>query len=206
MKINLELLKKDFPREAYSKDISRGFELTSIKAAFVTERLNDVFGLCGTGWKYSFTKFREEQGEIGVKVTLWYRKENGEWSEPISQVGGKRIVKTNVTDARKSAITDGLTKIASLLGIGHNVFKGLVKLGSPTKYPVKEYPTQAGKTVSVKPASDAQKRKIFATAKGFGVTADEIKGIVKGKYNLKSFNDLTVSQASETIEGMVDAK
>ena len=123
-----EILKKDFPPEALSADSSRGFTLTSIKAAFVIERLNDVFGLCGTGWKYEFTNFKEPkngEGEIGVKVTLHYQKEDGEWSEPISHIGGKKIVRGNLTDARKSAITDGLTKIASMLGIGHKVFKGL---------------------------------------------------------------------------------
>jgi hypothetical protein len=34
------------------------------------------------------------------------------------------------TDARKSAVTDGLTKAASMLGIGHEVFKGLVRVGA----------------------------------------------------------------------------
>ena len=33
------------------------------------------------------------------------------------------------TDARKSAVTDGLTKAASMLGIGHHVFKGQVRVG-----------------------------------------------------------------------------
>ena len=34
-----------------------------------------------------------------------------------------------MTDARKGAITDGLTKAASMLGVGHEVFKGLVRTG-----------------------------------------------------------------------------
>jgi hypothetical protein len=34
------------------------------------------------------------------------------------------------TDARKSAVTDGLTKAASMIGVGHEVFKGLVRAGS----------------------------------------------------------------------------
>jgi len=126
-----KLLKKDFPKEALSADTSRGFQLTSIKAAYVIERLNDVFGLCGEGWKYKFSKFKEPEdgeGEVGVKVSLWYRKLDGEWSEPISYVGGKKVVRGNITDARKSAITDGITKIASMLGIGHSVFKGKVKV------------------------------------------------------------------------------
>jgi len=34
------------------------------------------------------------------------------------------------TDARKSAVTDGLTKAASMIGVGHQVFKGLVRVES----------------------------------------------------------------------------
>ena len=137
-----EKLKADFPEEAYSADNSRGFELTSIKAAYVIERLNEVFGLCGTGWKYEVSKFDNalddttgSVAEVGVKVKLWYKMENGEWSEPITHVGGKRVVKGNYTDARKSAITDGLTKIASMLGVGHKAFKGLIRAKEGNEQP-----------------------------------------------------------------------
>ena len=34
-----------------------------------------------------------------------------------------------MTDARKGAITDGLTKAASMIGVGHDVFKGKVRVG-----------------------------------------------------------------------------
>jgi hypothetical protein len=47
----ISALRASFPAEALSADTSRGFELTSIKAAFVVERLNEVFGPCGTGWR-----------------------------------------------------------------------------------------------------------------------------------------------------------
>ena len=46
----LQAIKAPFPPEVLSSDTSRGFELTSIKAAFVIERLNEVFGRCGVGW------------------------------------------------------------------------------------------------------------------------------------------------------------
>jgi hypothetical protein len=124
-----ELLKKDFPAEALSKDTSRGFELTSIKAAYVVERLNDVFGI--GGWAYTFTSFEQIGDEVCTTVTLVI-KDKMEGHESIhehnllkiSNAGGKRVINNNITDARKSAITDGLTKCASFLGIGHKVFKG----------------------------------------------------------------------------------
>lgn len=135
-------LKSELPLVAYSSDRSRGFELTSIKAAYVFERFNEAFGLLGDGWKYTFTKFKErtigEEGsekvsEIGVKVTLRYKKPDGEWSEKISHIGGKKVIKGNLTDARKSAITDALTKIGGMLGVGELAFKGLVSMDTVNK-------------------------------------------------------------------------
>ena len=157
----IQAIKSPFPPEALSKDTSRGFELTSIKAAFVIERLNDVFGPCGVGWRYVHSPFEMAQAnsgkiEIVTEVALQYRfnasndctgcdqvvwdvqandwafrkgASNNDWSEPIFACGGKMAGggSAPTTDARKSAVTDGLTKAASMLGIGHNVFKGQVR-------------------------------------------------------------------------------
>jgi hypothetical protein len=38
-----------------------------------------------------------------------------------------------LTDARKSSVTDGLTKAASMIGVGHEVFKGQVRVGGQTR-------------------------------------------------------------------------
>ena len=61
----IQALKAPFPLEALSSDFSRGFELTGIAndalikaaqadadASAVIERLNEVFGPCGIGWRY----------------------------------------------------------------------------------------------------------------------------------------------------------
>ncbi len=149
-------LRASFPAEALSADTSRGFELTSIKAAYIIERLSDVFGICGSGWRYVHSPFEsivmaDERTEILTEVALQYRCSNdGQpgcspvewcagwrpdhdrgaiWSEPVYAVGGHSLGRGSVpyTDARKSAVTDGLTKAASMLGIGHQVFKGLVR-------------------------------------------------------------------------------
>ena len=160
----IQALKSPFPSEALSADTSRGFELTSIKAAYVIERLNEVFGLCGIGWRYVHGPFEEvhtDSGrvEIVTEVALQYRfpatddcagndpvvwdaqagnwafpngHSNHDWSEPILACGGKGLGKGSaiITDARKSAVTDGLTKAASIIGIGHEVFKGQVRVGN----------------------------------------------------------------------------
>jgi hypothetical protein len=61
----IQALKSLFPPEALSADTSRGFELTSIKAAFVVERLNEVFGSYGVDWRYAHSPFEELQAENG---------------------------------------------------------------------------------------------------------------------------------------------
>ncbi len=156
----VKALTSPFPAEALSKDTSRGFELTSIKAAFVIERLNDVFGLCGIGWRYVHNSFETltDNGKmqvvtevaiqyrfnatndcVGCDPVMWDAQANGwvfrkhssnhDWSEPIFACGGKQVVKGRITDARKSAVTDGLTKAASMIGVGQAVFKGQVRVG-----------------------------------------------------------------------------
>jgi hypothetical protein len=160
----ISVLTAPFPEEALRADTSRGFELTSIKAAYVIERLNEAFGPCGIGWRYVHSPFQElttDNGwvEIVTEVALQYcfratndcagsdkvlwdaqtkdwsfRKgaSNHDCSEPILACGGSGPGRGGApyTDARKSAVTDGLTKAASMIGIGHRVFKGLVRVGS----------------------------------------------------------------------------
>lgn len=158
-----EALHAPFPPESLSNDNSRGFNLTSIKAAFVIERLNEVFGPCGIGWRYAHSPFemldikngnQEVTTEVAFQYRLngiqdgesgcppaewcplthgwgWRERSPGNWSEPIFACGGNMVSKGSVpnTDARKSAVTDGLTKAASMLGVGHQVFKGQVRVG-----------------------------------------------------------------------------
>jgi len=154
----ISALRASFPLEALSADTSRGFELTSIKAAFVVERLNQVFGPCGAGWRYVHSPFEWMEGEVITEVALqfqvtecggsavvWDSQSHGwafvpdstGWSWPILSPGGRRPGKGTapLTDARKGAITDGLTKAASMIGVGHEVFKGLVRVAQPGRAP-----------------------------------------------------------------------
>jgi hypothetical protein len=155
----IRALRAPFPPESLKPDMSRGFELTSIKAAYVIERLSDVFGTCGIGWRYVHAPFEnlimaDQRTEILTEVALQYRISEDEqrgcdpvewrdgwylapnrsrvWSEPLYAVGGHCLGQGSVpyTDARKSAVTNGLTKAASMLGIGHEVFKGLIRAGT----------------------------------------------------------------------------
>ena len=193
----IQALKSPFPPEALSADTSRGFELTSIKAAFVIERLNEVFGTCGIGWCYVHSPFEvctdNGKNEIVTEVALQYRfpatndcpgcdpvvwdaqandwtfrnhDSNQNWSEPIFACGGKLVGKGSapITDARKSAVTDGLTKAASMIGVGHDVFKGLVRVGGgQTRRPTEQKRTKQQASATAR-GNGGNGHKVDATA------------------------------------------
>lgn len=178
----INVLKAPFPEEALRADTSRGFELTSIKAAYVIERLNDAFGPCGIGWRYVHSLFEERATDSGyveiiTEVALQYRfkatndcvgcdkviwdaqargwtfrngASNRDWSEPVFACGGKGLGRGGApyTDARKSAVTDGLTKAASMIGVGHEVFKGLVLPPGGTGRRRRKRPASSGNGVN----------------------------------------------------------
>lgn len=149
----LKALSAPMPTEALRKDTSRGFELTSVKAAYIIERLNEVFGLLGHGWRYAHSPTTRDGKEVLVEVMLqylvdapanpairwnrqlrdWcYEEYSLIWSEPISAYGGNQIGGGGmpVLDAMKSAVTAGITKAASRLGVALQVHKGLRREGS----------------------------------------------------------------------------
>jgi hypothetical protein len=70
-------LSEPMPEEALSTDTGRGFPLTSIKAGFILERLNQVFGLLGYGWRYAPGPHCLETAggkeEVQVKVAVQWR-------------------------------------------------------------------------------------------------------------------------------------
>jgi len=127
MKITTEMyeaLKIPLPAEAVKPHPTKTY-LSSIKAIFVTERLNDVFG-CGS-WQIKAEKIADgEKGMVVVKVILtipeydvYYESFGG------NDNGGEGSKNFDLGDAYKGATTDGITKIGSYLGIGIDVFKGL---------------------------------------------------------------------------------
>ena len=142
-----EQLSRPFPNNAYNVDSSRGFALIGIRGAFVIERLNEVFGIVGDGWRFAHSPFEEHGREIVTEVVLQYRVESGTkayawnplsesfdvvqesssvWSEPVYGVGGNQKGSGGVpmSDARKSAISAGLSKAASRIGVGVDAYKG----------------------------------------------------------------------------------
>jgi hypothetical protein len=112
----IELLKKPLPKEAVSKHPTKTY-LSSIKAIYVVERLNEVFGI-GT-WHLD-SNYLTTQGKMVVVQSTFSVPDYG---IRLQSYGGND--NTDLGDAYKGATTDALTKIASMLEIGMNVFKGL---------------------------------------------------------------------------------
>jgi hypothetical protein len=90
--------------------------LSAIKVIYVVERLNDVFGL--NGWHMD-NEVVETGRMVVVRATLAIPK----YGIAIEQFGGND--NPDRGDAYKGACTDALSKCASYLGIGMEVYKGL---------------------------------------------------------------------------------
>ncbi len=114
-----------FPKEAMTTDKSRGFALTSIKAQYVRERLNEVLGV--EGWSTDTEVVDRTDKGVAVKMTMTLHIEGRDVTR--SAFGGAAVKPKGQTygDLFKSAETDALSKVASNFGVGNDVFKGLVK-------------------------------------------------------------------------------
>ena len=133
-----ELLLADLPDRAISQHPTKTY-LSTIKAIYVTERFNDVFGV--GKWQTQIEKehLNLDTGMVIIKVTfkvpehdIYYECYGG------NDNGGINNKNFDLGDAYKGATTDALTKIGSYLGVGIKVFKGLHKSGQTAK-PEKEW-------------------------------------------------------------------
>lgn len=111
-----EQLRKPLPSEAVSQHPTKTY-LSTIKAIYVVERLNDVFGI--GGWQVKNEVISAGEKWIIIKATMTIPK----YGIEIEQFGGND--NADPGDAYKGAATDALTKIGSYLEIGIDVFKGL---------------------------------------------------------------------------------
>lgn len=131
-------LKEPLPREAVSPNPQKP-GLSVIKVIYVVERLNEVFGL--NGWHVD-NEVVETGRMVVVRATLSIQR----YAIAIEQFGGND--NPDRGDAYKGACTDALSKCASYLGIGMDVYKGLYE--QPGAGP------QNGASSAARPAPTAQ--------------------------------------------------
>ncbi|WP_234733372.1 hypothetical protein [Tellurirhabdus bombi] len=129
------LIKKPLPAEAVKPHPTKQ-GMSTIKAIYVTERLNDVFGIgkwtiktdllpatadgsLFTIRSYTTSNGKERTEYFAVAKTVLEIPDYGIHYECIAGASND-----DMGDAAKGAATDAITKICSYMGIGIDVFKG----------------------------------------------------------------------------------
>lgn len=129
-------LDRRLPDEAVSQHPTKKF-LSSIKSIYVTERLNEVFGV--GSWRVETEIVERSERMVVVKL----RFSIPEYGIYYECYGGND--NPDLGDAYKGATTDAITKVASWLGIGADVFKG--------KYTNDKFQVAAQNTKPAQPAT-----------------------------------------------------
>ena len=99
------------------------------------ERMTEVFGPCGIGWKYIPVSDKQvacADGQILLFTEIaLYVKDGDKWSEAIPGFGGDFIVKKESNglyyndEAYKMANTDALGNAMKMIGVAADVYRGL---------------------------------------------------------------------------------
>lgn len=149
-----EALDRRLPDEAVSQHPTKKF-LSSIKSIYVTERLNEVFGV--GSWRVE-TEIVERSERMVVVKLRFSIPEYGIYYECF---GGND--NADLGDACKGATTDALTKVCSWLGIGAEVFKGRqTGAGAPPQSSVQRLPAAPDPIPAAAAVQSAPKKRITA--------------------------------------------
>lgn len=152
---NLEIYNKlkEVPKEA-QKPITGGRlnGMIDIKPMWRIEKLTEVFGICGIGWKTKIKNKEILEGANGEKIAIvdidLYVKIDGEWSEAIEGTGGSSFV-TNETkglytsdECFKMAYTDAISVACKSLGMGADIYWGDSKYNKQQEITTREQAEQ----------------------------------------------------------------
>ena len=91
---------------------------------YVFDSVNEILG--PENWRYELSKEEIFETQAVAEIKLFLKIEET-WLCKGSHKGQMQIIKGNVGDAQKGAITDALQKCMSLLSIGSDAYKGLLK-------------------------------------------------------------------------------
>ena len=113
--------------------------MTDINPMWRIKAMTELFGPCGTGWKYVITRREmvpDGSGQVAafMDIDLYYRDGDG-WSEPIPGTGGSMFITKEKgglytsDECYKMALTDALSVACKALGVGADVYweKGATK-------------------------------------------------------------------------------
>lgn len=173
-----EALDRRLPDEAVSQHPTKKF-LSSIKSIYVTERLNEVFGV--GSWRVE-TEIVERSERMVVVKLRFSIPEYGIYYECF---GGND--NADLGDACKGATTDALTKVCSWLGIGAEVFKGRqTGAGAPPQSSVQRLPAAPDPIPAAAAVQAAPKKRITADMLNDPVLRDQfMRWAYKGSTTIK---------------------
>lgn len=109
--------------------------MTDINPQWRYHVLTEVFGSCGTGWKYTIDKLWLEQGGnetcAFAMVSLYVKISGSDWSDAIPGIGGSKLVASESSgphtsdECFKMAVTDALSVACKMLGVAADIYAGL---------------------------------------------------------------------------------
>ncbi len=103
--------------------------------------MTEQFGMCGVGWKYEVVRVFSEPGsdeqvfafaEVLLYVQAPHSGDDYRWSDPIPGLGGSMLIAKEKAgphssdEAYKMAITDALSVAMKMLGVGADVYMGMM--------------------------------------------------------------------------------
>ena len=108
---------------------------TDINPQWRFKALTEVFGPCGTGWKYEIKRVWNEPGSDDqvfafAEVELFYVTESGLWSTPIPGIGGSMLIEKeskgmhSSDEGYKMAVTDAISVACKPLGVAADIYMG----------------------------------------------------------------------------------
>ena len=190
------------PSEAIKQHPTKTF-LSTIKPIYITDRLNEVFGI-GQWQTKTENVLVNDNGTVVNKVVLtvpeyniYYECFGG------NDNGGSGSKGFDLGDAFKGATTDALNKIASYLGIGIDVYRGK-QSHAPNNY---SKPAQTPAPAPMQPSKsfdDGAERK--AKALGALKVADKVatvKGLIAQQKAFKATQEGTDFQSGATLDDVV---
>jgi hypothetical protein len=196
------------PSEAIKQHPTKTF-LSTIKPIYITDRLNEVFGI-GQWQTRTENVLVNDNGTVVNKVVftvpeynIYYECFGG------NDNGGSGSKGFDLGDAFKGATTDALNKIASYLGIGIDVYRGK-QSHAPTGY--KNYPVEAPMQQPVQQpiqpstafnddTADRKAKALSALQKAKKVST--VKGLIAEQKGFKATPEGTSFQSGATLDDVV---
>lgn len=173
--------------------------MTDIKPMWRIEKLTELFGPCGIGWKAPITNKEIIDGANGEKIAIvdidLYYKLNGEWSEPVQGTGGSSFISNEKNglytsdECFKMAYTDALSVACKSLGMGADVYWGDSKYAKNDNKDENQNELQVTENTNL--VTDAEAKSIYSlmTRKGLDVIKE-----LKNNFKIDNTSKLTKEQ------------